>query len=233
MMLGARTAAWAKAGGGVPTAKSYVQDGLIAMWDGIENAGWGVHSSDHKWVDLIGSSTLKMLNPSDSLFPEAYIWRTDSLYRTTASVVNSQLAGKKVENSVFVEIVFSEDTLVTRGILVSNGGRSACNLMMIRNSPTQMQTIQYEANRDITTDTTTRHSFGINLSTGELYMDGSPYAGSRRNDSWAAQDLMVMFGGSYNTANAEICTIRFYSRVLTSAEIAANYAVDKARFNLT
>ena len=31
MMLGARTAAWAKSG---YTAKDYVQDGLIAMWDG-------------------------------------------------------------------------------------------------------------------------------------------------------------------------------------------------------
>ena len=28
------------AGGGLST-RSYVQDGLVAMWDGIENAGWG------------------------------------------------------------------------------------------------------------------------------------------------------------------------------------------------
>ena len=27
-------------------------------------------------------------------------------------------------------------------------------------------------------------------------------------------------------------TIRFYSRALAAAEVAANYAVDKARFNL-
>ena len=26
--------------GGKPTARDYVQDGLIAMWDGIENVGW-------------------------------------------------------------------------------------------------------------------------------------------------------------------------------------------------
>ena len=52
MMLGTRTGAWAKSG---PTAKDYVQDGLIAMWDGIENAGWGSHDSDITiWKDLIG-----------------------------------------------------------------------------------------------------------------------------------------------------------------------------------
>ena len=43
MMLGARTAVWAKSGSVVPTARDYVQDG-------IENAGWGVHYySDTVW----------------------------------------------------------------------------------------------------------------------------------------------------------------------------------------
>ena len=38
----------------VPTARSYVQDGLVAMWDGIENAGWGVHDNNAtNWVDLV------------------------------------------------------------------------------------------------------------------------------------------------------------------------------------
>ena len=38
------------------TAKSYVQDGLIAMWDGIENAGWGVHDMNATmWKDLTGN----------------------------------------------------------------------------------------------------------------------------------------------------------------------------------
>ena len=31
------------AGKRTPTAKDYVQDGLLALWDGIENAGWGTH----------------------------------------------------------------------------------------------------------------------------------------------------------------------------------------------
>lgn len=36
------------------TAKDYVQDGLVAMWDGIENAGWGVHDSNATvWKDLV------------------------------------------------------------------------------------------------------------------------------------------------------------------------------------
>ena len=42
--------------GGKLSAKSYVQDGLIAMWDGIENAGWGVHDPNATvWKDLSGN----------------------------------------------------------------------------------------------------------------------------------------------------------------------------------
>ena len=70
MMIGARTAAWAKSG---PTAKDYVQDGLIAMWDGIENAGWGVHDPNATvWKDLVGSYDIQLI-------AETYVWRKDQL----------------------------------------------------------------------------------------------------------------------------------------------------------
>lgn len=40
------------------SAKSYVQDGLIAQWDGIENIGYGRHDgASIIWVDLIGNRT--------------------------------------------------------------------------------------------------------------------------------------------------------------------------------
>ena len=44
------------AGKRTPTARDYVQDGLVAMWDGIENAGWGVHdAAATTWKDLVGT----------------------------------------------------------------------------------------------------------------------------------------------------------------------------------
>lgn len=48
--------AWNSRSNSEYTAKSYIQDGLIAMWDGIENAGWGVHDPNATvWKDLVGS----------------------------------------------------------------------------------------------------------------------------------------------------------------------------------
>ena len=55
MNLASRTGAWAKSGGGVPTARDYVQDGLVFMQDCIENSGWGVHKSgiQTEWTELV------------------------------------------------------------------------------------------------------------------------------------------------------------------------------------
>ena len=38
MNCGARQSFWSS---GILTAKNYIKDGLVAMWDGIENAGFG------------------------------------------------------------------------------------------------------------------------------------------------------------------------------------------------
>jgi len=50
-------------------ASTYVQDGLIAMWDAIENVGWGMHDSNATiWKDLIGSNDLLCPSKSNGYF---------------------------------------------------------------------------------------------------------------------------------------------------------------------
>ena len=42
-------------------ARSYVKDGLVCLWDGIENAGYGVHDGAATgWVDLVGGLTIPL-----------------------------------------------------------------------------------------------------------------------------------------------------------------------------
>ena len=56
MTAGSRQSFWTS---GSASAKSYVKDGLIAMWDGIENSGFKSHSpSATVWRNLgaLGSS---------------------------------------------------------------------------------------------------------------------------------------------------------------------------------
>ena len=55
-MIAARQIAFGRGAAKGYTAKDYVQDGLVAMWDGIENAGWGEHDNTATvWKDLSGN----------------------------------------------------------------------------------------------------------------------------------------------------------------------------------
>lgn len=66
-------------------AKRYVQNGLIAQWDGIENVGYGKHnSSSAKWKNLAGSSTYDFtLNVGTSFNDSALV--LDSSHTANAS----------------------------------------------------------------------------------------------------------------------------------------------------
>ena len=45
------------------SAKDYVKDNLVAMWDGIENIGWGQHDNNTSiWKDLIGERDATIVN---------------------------------------------------------------------------------------------------------------------------------------------------------------------------
>lgn len=59
----------------------YITDGLVAMWDGIWNAGWGVHSAfPDKWVDLTGNGNDAYPSEDPLMFDDdslVYTGRTD------------------------------------------------------------------------------------------------------------------------------------------------------------
>ena len=56
------SAAFVSASAHAYTSASYVQDGLIAQWDGIDNTGVGVHDPGAKaWKDLVGNYDLSLL----------------------------------------------------------------------------------------------------------------------------------------------------------------------------
>ena len=67
------------------TAADYVQDGLIALWDGIENVGWGEHDDNAtSWIDLTGKGANWLLK--DSHTPEVFEVGAD--YVKILNVVN-------------------------------------------------------------------------------------------------------------------------------------------------
>ena len=236
MMLGTRTAAWSKAG---PTAKDYVQDGLIAMWDGIENAGWGVHDPN--------ATTWKDLSQSQKDIQVSGTWSEDSFrFSNSGVVIKPEIIGIMEEATVEIvahnlssgdnvnpAINFSNSTPfgVIGGHRYSTTGGSATRLGSIISNCI----IGYIGTASVPYDSPLTFQSSMiydkNVKTNnKTYFNGKylsyfNYANDTRFDG----SFRLWISGMFPTL---FKNLRFYQRHLTDAEIAANYSIDKARFNI-
>ena len=235
MMIGTRTGAWAKRGGGVPTARDYVQDGLIAMWDGIENAGWGIHSSDMILNDLLGGGAhIDFVNTSRgnrSILFDGRDEQTGMLNKY--QYLNSQVLTiefcvslDSTKNQCFIQLSGSGErmTLIAGVYNISRElftGPSFSPIYNISGLKIGTVSIQYTVG---SFQSTKAYNNGVELShiRDEGFSTGNNLnsVGNRQNNTSYAM-------------SGEFFSMRWYSRYLTDAEIAANYAIDKARFGLT
>jgi hypothetical protein len=234
------------------TARDYVQDGLVAMWDGIENAGWGVHnqfapkwknlgaggsnwdlsiSGDSAWQDTMFDSSNALASTSSRLS----MWTKHTLPLTiecTAMGIGYQQDQYNKNKSIFTIYAREMDVYCTlyQGEAMIKPSKRWNQGVKITTGPTVKHHICIVAN-----PTSTTGALG-NGFTADIYIDGvlvpleqsSSYPGMA--DSTAGG---VCIGGYREYHNgAKIFRSAYYSRALTADEIAANHAIDKERFNL-
>ena len=230
-MLGARTAAWAKSG---YTAKDYVQDGLIAMWDGIENDGWGEHSSDMILNNLLGGGAhIDFVNTSRGDRSILFDGRDEQIGMLNEyNYLDSQVLTiefcvslDSTKNQCFIQLSGSNNrmTLIAGVYNTSKElftGPSFSPIYNISGLKIGTVSIQYGAG---SFQSTKSYNNGVELShvrdEGFTTSNGLHSVGNRQNNTSYAM-------------SGEFFSMRWYSRYLTDAEITANYAVDKARFGL-
>lgn len=215
-----------------PTARDYVQDGLVAMWDGIENAGWGVHDQNATvWKDLVGGLEASPLLQSVEFGSDyAHITRQNRL-SCTSEVVKEALSGDGITAEVCC--VFNTYRQPDCVFSINGTGRplwifQQSNNYGIAYRQSSLQTV-------VECDTQSRHT--ITVSKGNYFVN-AVLKGSRVSTTPQYTGNLISIGGmSYNYTNtmpdANVYCIRLYSRALTPAEISHNYAIDKARFKLT
>ena len=120
-----------------PTAKSYVQDGLIAMWDGIENAGWGTHdASATVWKDLAG-------NGYDLTVGSKSSFSTNSLDYTEVVAKGAAYRNAVITGVAQMEICCNITSKSASSILVCNGpalNNSVRNIVLASNNTRGVQT---------------------------------------------------------------------------------------------
>ena len=221
MMLGVRTAAWAKSG---YTAKDYVQDGLIAMLDGIENSGFGTNDANAiVWVDLSGNS-----NDVDVDLTQAS-W-DDGFLKVTGTTCTRD---EEITNIATLEVLF-RDTRASmypdnKGSFFVFGERKGpCCLWYEHVSGGAINPINISSNNSVDKHILASRSYTYNPAS--YYVNGEPmkvyYPPNTLADAVGCKATAV--GGK----PIEIYHVRAYSRALTAEEIAHNYEIDKARFNL-
>ena len=241
MLLGARQF-FEKRGKSAPTARDYVQDGLIAMWDGIENAGWGVHdAAATTWKDLVGDYDLAI---SQGAQFDSTCFRTNGVAKAAYSTTAYFLKDVTYYEAVFKMLTIADRTTNPYVSLVvarqRNGTHSTQKNVIIANEnpasymPPNFCFNKRTAVRADTLDHSACCGF-IDSSVNFLMLDGSEISVDTYPLYQGVFSDGISVGSSTNSSyvcDGRLYSFRVYSRAPTAAEIAANYAIDKERFNL-
>ncbi|MBR4611585.1 MAG: hypothetical protein IKO40_02610 [Kiritimatiellae bacterium] len=213
------------------TSSSYIQEGLTAHWDGIDNAGRGQHdSSTTIWKNLASTGSTYDLTLGTG------IWTDESLM----SIGKAELAatGTTYRSFESVETVFCNAKHKTSSILFNTGLTSRYvalggKVVMIKD--------KLASTNSITRSSVGRYSISGTVVTDNdaAYVNGTRVEYGSYDDQWGvANYAYVQIGGrDYGTSNpyaynGDIFAIRTYSSKLSAEKVAYNYKVDRRRFDL-
>ena len=229
------------------TAQSYVQDGLVALYDGIENAGVGQHSDNATtWVDLTG-------NGNDGACATELSW-SDNGWSVSGNCKPVTVASTQLSKTLSTG-VFSIQFACTPGTPRSSDGRmcyfgqfsgvagdvnvektAANEVRLYRNT---MLGVTYDWKSSGKTympaGSFASIAYAMSVNAGSLYVGGDAKETKTANFITSRTNTTSIIGGEVSrpqyafsgTYNA----FRLYNRVLTAEENAWNAMVDDARFN--
>lgn len=229
-------------------SSDYVRDGLVHMWDGINNTGSGHDSSATTWRDLVGSITLTKHAGgawTDNALHFEPTAGTDELYwedltqtsvytqnmtievciQPTASATVADWADSK---SAVIANFTSSATDKLRRIMLSKGDVSVGGYT---NGTTQFATTGETTLLDI------KHiacTYTEHIGTSDVYANGMKKTKNANHTFGDNNHNYVFLGCSLGSSKypylGDIYSIRIYNRVLSDNEIYQNYLTDCARF---
>ena len=213
------------------------------MWDGIWNAGWGVHDPNvTTWKDLAGSAEAELVSGQPTWENTSYAFGGSTYFRIDSTVP----AEAVLEMPYTVEVVFrgTGNSNGNGGIIGFGGATDTGNPRTFwiweRSSSYQylidsIQTAQGNWGVSQTWDKSSAYVFQFVVTANEasFFVNGSVYQ-TRFPSETTQTPTSSYLGkiGNYGICQSSLHSVRIYSRALTVEEIAHNYAVDKQRFNL-
>lgn len=209
----------------IPTASDYVQSSLVAMWDGIENAGWGVHNASATvWKDLIGSydATLYGCTFSD----DGLVASTKGQYAKSSTVPTDKVKHLEV---VFQWTGGEQCVVKADGFQLWRKSKGVYHIYNYFGANTKRNGASIDESK--VSQISSRTLAGQELTWANGVLQTLTDA-----DYWSGR-MMSFFGradqASKNFSTGVIKSVRIYNRILTEEEILQNWEIDKKRFNLS
>ena len=226
---------------------TYVTDGLVAMWDGIWNTGFNNHDQNATtWIDLIGNNVVTTTSTTAPTTLDNGFRFNGSQYFTVTPDENIKSVGTN-QHDITVEIGFNANpqSKENQGLL-GFGTSSQRNIWMFFGNPPTSTSSTLNAQlqnssslrlwyRNGVFPNGTKHHvvFSSSSTTMSGWLDGIKVSSTRTigKQTSLGQSFIGRIS-NYNNFYGDIYFIRIYNRALTEDEIAANYAIDKQRFNI-
>lgn len=248
-----------RAGKSEPTARDYVQDGLLFNWDAIENAGYGIHEEKPaKWIDLAGSG----LDIPLSIRTSEWYFSDDELYteKNESSLFKAHPQTEVLDGTVSTTVEWVEriepgyeGSNMSGPLSINSGGAgrfvyaggfsnwvaggAKYKWRVGLGSAWNSNNYTFVELGDNWNGGAKFH-YSISIDIGEdgetclatQYLNGVMVKqGTAKNISIKTPNDWYVFLGN---VYARLSSVRYYTRVLTAEEVLANYKVDKARFGL-
>ena len=253
-MLGARTACWMKHGGGMPTSRDYVQ-GAVFHQDGIDSTDYlsgqsglfGIinNATNAIWRNIGTNKNLwpyyKVDNATGSFGVFGGSWVSNGFkfdiggYHLLGGTNWTNVIAIYNSRSYTVEFAYSDVTAEPNQKYVVQIPISGGSVNFYDGRFSYVNNLGQKTFRDFAVDTSKR------VRSCSVVMDGDSLRFySNGAVMWEVTDANVndestgsrIFYGGRGGLLATFGRFMMYDTPLTSAEIAANYAIDNARFNL-
>ncbi|MBO6031857.1 MAG: hypothetical protein J6Q22_10490 [Prevotella sp.] len=224
------------------TVSDYVQNGLVAIWDGIENEGWGNHSNSTTiWKDLVGG--IELVASGDATWSDSYLivrdqWITSDKDAFSYLQSNFFDPPKLVGGGYTIELVVRITSTGNKNIFGSRystvniftyGGK-ICGWIGSGNNTISFLEINSKGSVSFCLDNIGGTYDNVSYTNGKIsnrYSNRS-YGGTLTGSFGVGKGEYQAWG----VAEGEYYCIRLYGRVLTPDEITFNNMIDKARFGL-
>jgi len=223
---------------GEVTARSYIQNGLVSQWDGIENIGYGIHDGlATTWIDLVGGVPMKNVKFGDNHAIPTGSTRTFGFYITGDLTLHACLVNGPIYWGNWAEIGIGVGSGIENGIVLAARGGSSPNY-----SVCYRMAYSGTVYASVPTGTIKGEKFSIDImfqyssKTYWVYVNGELTGNATiPEENWNLDGVScaVGIGVFYNYSNLgdfKVFNYMLYDRMLSEDEIAYNVAIDQARF---